>query len=317
MDAVQFGPREDLGYRRPPATASFEDLRRRGLPEVLFVHSFLPEGVTICDVNVFAAMIEEAYNPPRTLLVEAPDENGNQLCRGIGNNGIWEWLVVSPGRRSGWQMTLAPERDGQRQATVEERTIEHGNAVTGPTLATFAISTRPADSPPARVPVQFGPVDAMRYRRPPVTVSFDDLSQRGLPRLLFVNHHLPEGVTVCDVNVFAAMIEEAYQAAGPLHYVHQDEHGNEWCVGLGGTGVWEWWVVRAGKPINGERYASPQQSILRILFAPEKNGKRLCTVDLNRYPGHEPEDDSPITFTIDTGRGRMFAPRPAPPARPS
>lgn len=34
-----------------PVTASFEDLRRRGLPEVLFVHSSLPEGVTICDVN--------------------------------------------------------------------------------------------------------------------------------------------------------------------------------------------------------------------------------------------------------------------------
>jgi hypothetical protein len=42
MDAVQFGPRDDLGYRRPPVTASFEDLRRQGLPEVLFVHSFLP-----------------------------------------------------------------------------------------------------------------------------------------------------------------------------------------------------------------------------------------------------------------------------------
>jgi hypothetical protein len=83
-------------------------------------------------------------------------------------------------------------------------------------------------------------------------------------------------------------------------------------VGLGGTGISEWWVARAGKPINGERYASPQQSILRILFAPEKDGKRVCTVVLNGYPGHEPEDDSPITFTIDTGRGRRFATRPAP-----
>jgi hypothetical protein len=317
MDAVQFGPRDDLGYRRPPVTASFDDLRRRGLPEVLFVHSHLPEGVTICDVNAFAAMIEEAYNLPRTLLVDAPDEDGNQLCRGVGNNGIWEWLAVSPGRRPGWRMTLAPERDGQRQASIEAMTVEHGNAVTGPALANFSIASRPAGGPPAGTHVHLGPVDAMRYRRPPVTVSFEDLRQRGLPRVVFVNHHLPEGVTVCDVNVFAAMIEEAYQAAGPLHYVHQDEHGNEWCVGLGGTGVWEWWVVRAGKPINGERYASPQQSIRRIVFAPEKDGKRLCIVDLNGYPGHEPEDGSPITFTIDTGRGRMFAPRSAPPARPS
>jgi hypothetical protein len=96
-----------------------------------------------------------------------------------------------------------------------ENLIEHGNAVIGPTLATFPISTRPAGRSPGEVAVQLGPVDAMRYRRPPVTVPFDDLSQRGLPRLLFVNHHLPEGVTVCDVDVFAAMIEEAYQAAGP------------------------------------------------------------------------------------------------------
>jgi hypothetical protein len=316
-DAVQFGPWEDLGYRRPPVTASFEDLRRRGLPEVLFVHSFLPEGVTVCDVNVFAAMIAEAYNPPRTLLVDEPDVNGNQQCRGVGNNGIWEWAVVSPGRRPGWQMTLAPERDGQRQATIEARTVEHGHSVIGPTLATFPISTSPAGQLLAGDPVQFGSVDAMGYRRPPVAVSFDDLSQRGLPRVLFVNGHLPEGITVCGIDVFAAMIEEAYQAAGPLHYVHQDEHGNEWCVGLGGTGIWEWWVVRAGKPINGERYASPHQSISRILFAPEKDGKRVCTVELNGHPGHEPEDDSPITFTIDAGRGRMLAPRPAPATRPS
>lgn len=90
MDAVQFGPRDDLGYRRPPVTASFEDLRRRGLPEVLFVHSFLPEGVTICDVNVFAAMIEEAYNLPRTLLMDAPTKTavsgaGASATTGSGN----------------------------------------------------------------------------------------------------------------------------------------------------------------------------------------------------------------------------------------
>ncbi|HXL89681.1 MAG TPA: hypothetical protein VN969_12035 [Streptosporangiaceae bacterium] len=297
VHAVQFGRRDDLGYRRPPVTASFDDLRRRGLPEVLFVHSFLPEGVTICDVNVFAAMIEEAYHPPRTLLVDASDENGNQRCRGVGNNGIWEWAVVTPGRRSGWRMTLAPERDGQRQAIIEAVTAERGHVQVGPNLVTFPISTRPPGQPCAGKPVPFGPMDAMGYRRPPVTVSFDDLSRRGLPRTLFVNGSLPEGVTVCDVNVFAAMIKEA-EEVGSLRYVRQDERGNDQCVGLGGTGIWEWWVVRAGKPIDGERYAAPRQGICSILFAPEKDGKRTCTVDLNGYPGHEPEDDSPITFTI-------------------
>ena len=261
---------------------------------MLFVHSFLPEGVTVGDVNVFAAMIEEAYNPPRTLLVDAPDEDGSQLCRGVGNNGIWEWAVVTPGRRSGWRMTLAPELEGRRQVTIEARTFEHGHEVIGSVLATFPISTRPAGNH-----VQLGPKDAMGYRRPPVTVSFDDLSRRGLPRTLFVNGSLPEGVTVCDVNVFAAMIKEALEV-GSLRFVRPDELGNDQCVGLGGTGIWEWGVVRAGKPIDGERYAAPHQGICRILFAPEKDGKRVCTVDLHGYPGHEPEDDSPITFTIRT-----------------
>lgn len=310
MDAVQFGPREDLGYRRPPVTASFEDLRRRGLPEVLFVHSFLPEGVTICDVNVFAAMIEDAYNPPGTLLVDAPDENGNQRCRGAGGNGSWEWVVASPGRRSSWRMTLAPEQDGQRQATIEVCTPEHGRQLIGSTLAAFSINIRRTGEPSAGNPVQLGPMDAMQYRRPPVTVSFDDLSQQGLPRVLFVNSHLPEGITVCNINEFAAMIEDAYQAT-TLQHVRQDEHGNDQCVGLGGTGIWEWQVVRPGKPISGQRYGSARQFILRILFAPEKDGKRVCTVDPNSLPGRELEDDRPITFTIDTGRDKMFAPRPA------
>jgi len=139
----------------------------------------------------------------------------------------------------------------------------------------------------------------MGYRRPPVTVSFDDLSQRGLPRALFVNRNLPEGVTICDVTVFAAMIKQAYQD-GSLRFVRPDEHGNDQCVGLGGTGIWEWQVVRPVKPIAGERYPSLREGILRILIAPEKDGKRACTVDLNGYPAHEPEDDSPVTFTIWT-----------------
>jgi hypothetical protein len=299
MDPVQLGPRDDLGYRRPPVTASFEDLRRQGLPEVLFVHSFLPEGVTVCDVNVFAAMIEEAYSPPRTLLLDAPDEDGNQRCRGVGNNGIWEWGVATPGWRSGWRMTLAPERDGQRQAIIEAAAFEHRREVIGVTLATFPVSTRPAGEPRAENPVRLGPKDAMGYRRPPVTVSFDDLSRRGLPRLLFVNGSLPEGITACDLSVFAVMIKEAYQE-GSLRFVRPDERGNDQCVGLGGTGIWQWAVVRAGKPIDGERYAAPRQGICRILLAPEKDGKRACTVDPNGYPGHEPEDHSPITFTIRT-----------------
>ena len=299
MDAVQFGPRDDLGYRRPPVAASFDDLRRRGLPEVLFVHAFLPEGVIICDVNVFAAMIEEAYNPPATLLIDAPDENGNQRCRGVGNNGIWEWGVLTPRRRSGWRMTLAPERDGQREATIEAVTYEHRRQVTGATLATFPVSTRPAGEPRAEHPVQLGPTDAMGYRRPPVTVSFDDLSRRGLPRMLFVNSTVPEGIIACDINAYAAMIKEAYHE-GALRFVRQDGLGNDQCVGLGGTGIWQWGVVRAGKPINGDRYAAPHQGICRILLAPEKDGKRVCTVDLNGNPGHGPEDDSPITFTIRT-----------------
>lgn len=96
-------------------------------------------------------------------------------------------------------MMLAPERDAQ--LTIEARTLEPGGyEVLGPVLAAFPVSIRPAGRPSAGSPVQLGPIDAMRYRRPPVTVSFNSLSQRSLPRTLFVNSRLPEGVTVCDVN---------------------------------------------------------------------------------------------------------------------
>lgn len=294
VDRVQFGPREDLGYRRPPVTVSFEDLRRRGLPEVLFVYRLLPGGVTVCGADVFAGMIEEAYGPPRTLILDPPDENGSQRCQGVSDSGTWGWVIVTPGRRSGGRMTLAPERDGQRQATIEAVTLEHGRPVTGAVLATFPVST-----PPAGDRVQSGPAGTRGYRRLPVTVSYDDLRRRGLPRILFVNEHLPEGVTVCDVSVFAAMIKEAY--AGDLRFVGTDEHGNDQCVGLGSTGIWEWWAARPGKPIDGERYASPYRPIRRILFGPEgKDRKRTCTVDLDGYDGHEQEADSPIMFTIRT-----------------
>ena len=304
VDAVQLGPRDDLGYRRPPVTASFEDLRRQGLPEVLFVHSFLPEGVTICDVSVFAAMIEEGYNPPVTLLVNMPDEDGNQLCRGFVGNGLWEWGVVTPGRRSGWRMMLAPERDGQRQVTVEERTVENSRDVIGPTLVTFSISTRPSGQAPAGNPVLVDPIGGVKYRRPPATVSFDDLSKRGLPRVIFFSGYLPEGITACDISAFSAMIEEAYHTPGALHmHPDLDEHGNEQCTGIGSAGTWEWGVIRPSEPSNGDRYASARQSIYRLLLAPERDGTRACTAVLG-YSGHQPEDNSPVTFTISTSPGR-------------
>lgn len=81
------------------------------------------------------------------------------------------------------------------------------------------------------------------------------------------------------------MIDEAYHTPDTLHmHPDLDGHGNEQCTGIGGTGSWEWWVVRAGKPINGKRYAAPHQGIGRILLAPEKDGKRVCTVVPSRHP---------------------------------
>lgn len=52
------------------------------------------------------------------------------------------------------------------------------------------------------------------------------------------------------------MIKKAYRE-GDLRFVRQDEHGNDQCVGLGGTGIWERWASRPSKPIDGQRYASP------------------------------------------------------------
>lgn len=302
MDAVQFGPWDALGYGRPPVTASFEDLRRRGMPEVYFVHPFLPEGVAICDVDEFAAMVEEAYHSTRILQQDPPDEQGNQLCRSLGHSGYWGsgWGAITPGRRSGWGMTLAPERDGRRQATLNAVTRGRGGRnVVGDVLATFSISTRPAEKSPAESRLPLFPLHGTAYGRPPaaVTVSYDELSRRGLPRMLFVNTRLPEGITVCDINGFVAMIKEA-RAANWLRFIRPDEQGDGQCVGLGSTGIWEWSIARQSKPINGERYASPCQSICRILFTPEKDGKRTCTVELNGSPGHDPEDEGPIMFTI-------------------
>jgi hypothetical protein len=75
LSTTLFFARDDLGYRRPLVAAACDGLRRRGLPEVLLVHSWLPEGVTVCAVRVFAAMIEEAYHTPGALLMNPPDED--------------------------------------------------------------------------------------------------------------------------------------------------------------------------------------------------------------------------------------------------
>jgi hypothetical protein len=149
--------------------------------------------------------------------------------------------------------------------------------------------------------VQFGPVDAMGYRRPPVTVSFEDLRRRGLPQVLFVHSFLPEGVTVCDINVFATMIEEAYHTPGTLHmHTELDDDGNQQCVGIGNNGTWEWETTRPTAPRGGQQYTSCRQAIGRILLAPEREGLRLCTVD-PLWPEPDPlASTSPVTFPIRT-----------------
>lgn len=143
-------------------------------------------------------------------------------------------------------------------------------------------------------------MDAMEYRRPPVTVSFEDLRRRRLPQVLFVHPFLPEGVTVCDVNGFAAMIEEAYRTPFTLHlHGEPDENGNERYGGIGNNGRWEWMVSRPSQPRNGQRYASILQRISEVLIGPELNGQRLCTVD-PAWNGKEHllASAEPITFTI-------------------
>jgi hypothetical protein len=207
-------------------------------------------------------------------------------------------------------MTLAPERDGQRTATLATYAVERGGRkVFGPPLATFPISTRPPGRPPADSPVELGPLSAIggrRYRRPPATVSLDELGRRGLPTVLFVNRYLPEGVTVCDIGVFAAMIEEAYHAPGALHMLPDlDEHGNQQCIGIGSTGTWEWLAVSESELNDyGERHMSANATIGRILFSPEADGKRVCTLyRVNGKGGRWLKNNHPVTFTIATRPG--------------
>jgi len=149
-----------------------------------------------------------------------------------------------------------------------------------------------------------GRMDALEYRRPPVTVSFEDLRRRGLPQVLFVHPFLPEGVTVCDVSGFAEMIEEAYCNPSTLSMrMELDEDGNERCRGIGNNGRWEWMVTRPTKLRNGQRYTSILQNISEILIAPELNGHRLCTVDLvPNGKEHLIDNPTPIVFAIRSGR---------------
>lgn len=145
-------------------------------------------------------------------------------------------------------------------------------------------------------------MDAMRYRRPPVTASFEDLRRRRLPQVLFVHPFLPEGVTVCDISGFAEMIEEAYRTPFTLHMAMElDEDGNERCMGIGNNGMWEWMVTRPTKLRNGERYTSVLQGISQILIAPEIDGQRLCTVEVTPTgEDHLIAGRRPIIFAIRT-----------------
>lgn len=311
MDVVKLGPRDRLGYRRPTVTTSYDDLLRRGLPEVLLTHAWLPEGVTICDVEMFAAVIEEAYHT-NGLFLDPPDEHGNQVCRSLVGNGQWEWKVASPalppelGLPMGpvlW-LTLSPDSDGQRIANIATYIREEGRRKYGAVLATFPIDTRPGVQFSAASSVELEPLMTLggrSYRRPPATASFDELRQRGLPTVLFVNRHLPEGVTVCDLRVFAAMIEEAYHTPGALHMLPElDAHGNEQCTGIGSTQTWDWLAVSESELTeDGERQMSSTAEIDRILFAPEAGGNRVCTLELkNGNGGRWLQSNYPVTFPV-------------------
>ena len=176
-----------------------------------------------------------------------------------------------------------------------------GEALTGCRVVSVeAARFRPMDV------AQFSPRDDLGYRQPPVTSAYDGLRRRGLPEVLLVHSWLPEGVTICDVRVFAAMIEEAYHTPGALHVLPDlDAHGNEQCTGIGSTGTWEWRAVSESELTDdGERHMSANAEIYQILFGPESDGKRVCTLDLvNGNGGCWLGDNHPVTFTIATRPG--------------
>ena len=144
-----------MGYRRPPATVAFADLRRRGLPEVVLTHLSLPEGAIACGLEAFAAMIEDAYRTPGVLHIHPDlDADGNEQCIGIGAERTWRWEMArlpepaADGEHYGglhnWvdRLLLAPERDGTRQGTVVPSAGDAREpAAPGP--VTFTIRARP------------------------------------------------------------------------------------------------------------------------------------------------------------------------------
>jgi hypothetical protein len=292
------GPVDALGYRRPPATVAYDDLRREGLPPVLFAHTFLPEGVTICDVRGFAALIEQAYHD-RALLTQPAVEDGAILCRGFPNNGLPEWRIVTPDQPSyTWPLRISAERDGHRLCTFLPASPPGGVPVAMPPV-TFTIRAEAGgDSDGGAVP--FGPMNGMGYRRPPATVAFADLRRRGLPEVVLTHLSLPEGATACDLEAFAAMIEDAYGAPGVLH-VHPDleADGNEQCIGIGAERTWRWEMARLPEAAaDGEYYGGLRNWVARLLLAPERDGTRQGTIVPSGGGAREPAAPGPVTFTI-------------------
>ncbi len=298
------GPVDALGYRRPPANVAYDDLRRQGLPPVLFAHTYLPEGVTICDVRGFAALIEHAHHD-RALLTLPDGEDGAVLCRGFPNNGLAEWRIVTPNPPAyTWPLRIAAERDGHHLCTFLPAWPADGEPAATPPV-TFTIRAEAGgDSDVGAVP--FGPMNGMGYRRPPATVAFADLRGRGLPEVVLTHLSLPEGAIACDLEAFAAMIEDAYRTPGVLH-VHPDldADGNQQCIGIGAERTWRWEMARRPEPApDGEYYGGLHHWVARLLLAPERDGARQGTIVPSGGGARGSADPGPVTFTI---RGRPEA----------
>ena len=292
------GPVDALGYRRPPATIAYDDLRREGLPPVLFAHTFLPEGVTICDVSGFAALIEQAHHD-RALLTLPDAKDGAVLCRGFPNNGLAEWRIVNPEQPSyTWPLRISAERDGHHLCTFLAASPSGGEPVATPPV-TFTIRAEAGgDSDGGAVP--FGPMNGMGYRRLPATVAFADLRRRGLPEVVLTHLSLPEGAIACDLEAFAAMIEDAYRTPGVLH-IHPDldSDGNEQCIGIGAERTWRWEMARLPEPAaDGEHYGGLHNWVARLLLGPERDRTRQGTIVPSAGDARAPAAPGPVTFMI-------------------